>query len=258
MTSYGALCTEFYDLDKPLAPTEALAYYLGRAREVGGRILEPMCGSGRFLIPMLQAGVRVDGVDCAPAMLEACRRRANALGLEVELYAQGLEALALPHRYALAFVPAGSIGLIAEGPGFSAALTNLSAHLEPGAPLLLEVVNSVSENPDSRSGAATEDEPIHCEPRTVKCPDGATIAYSCVVSRSRAPEAISYAGTYEKREGGRLIARETEELVLSIRPAESLVAELLRCGFDSARVIRGPEAAFLEGSGCTLIEARAG
>ena len=52
MSAYGSLCTEFYDLDKPSAPADALAFYVARARKVGGRILEPMCGSGRFLLPM--------------------------------------------------------------------------------------------------------------------------------------------------------------------------------------------------------------
>ena len=68
MEAYGSLCTEFYDLDKPAAPAAALAYYLDRARDAQGRILEPMCGSGRFLIPMLRAGLPIDGVDASRAM----------------------------------------------------------------------------------------------------------------------------------------------------------------------------------------------
>ena len=39
---------EFYNLDKPNAPVGALSYYLDRARRTGGRVLEPMCGSGRL------------------------------------------------------------------------------------------------------------------------------------------------------------------------------------------------------------------
>jgi len=56
MAAYGSLCTEFYDLDKPSAPADALAFYVERARKAGGRVLEPMCGSGRFLLPMSLAG----------------------------------------------------------------------------------------------------------------------------------------------------------------------------------------------------------
>jgi hypothetical protein len=53
MSSYGSLCTEFYDLDKPNAPRDALDFYALKARAAGGRVLEPMCGSGRFLVPMV-------------------------------------------------------------------------------------------------------------------------------------------------------------------------------------------------------------
>ena len=57
MHTYGKLCTQFYDLDKPTAPPEALAFYLKHARQANGAVLEAMCGSGRFLIPMTQAFV---------------------------------------------------------------------------------------------------------------------------------------------------------------------------------------------------------
>ena len=50
MNSYRRLCTEFYDIDKPRPPDEAFAFYRGRAEQVKGPILEPMCGSGRFLL----------------------------------------------------------------------------------------------------------------------------------------------------------------------------------------------------------------
>lgn len=41
-TPYKALCTEFYELDKPFASKEALEWYLEYAKEANGPILEPM------------------------------------------------------------------------------------------------------------------------------------------------------------------------------------------------------------------------
>jgi hypothetical protein len=38
---YRVLCTEFYDLDKPFAPEDALQCYLQYAEEAKGPILEP-------------------------------------------------------------------------------------------------------------------------------------------------------------------------------------------------------------------------
>ena len=40
MSSYGTLCTEFYDLDKSNAPPHALDFYTLRVRAAGGRVLE--------------------------------------------------------------------------------------------------------------------------------------------------------------------------------------------------------------------------
>ena len=71
MNSYRKLCTEFYDLDKPAPPPEALALYRTYARQASGCILEAMCGSGRFLLPLLAEGYAVEGVDTSPNMIRA-------------------------------------------------------------------------------------------------------------------------------------------------------------------------------------------
>ena len=141
MSSYGKLSTAFYDLDKPAAPPDAVAFYLDRARSSNGPVLEPMCGSGRFLLPLLQAGVAVEGVDASPEMLAACRRRAEAFGLRATLDEQSLEILSLPRRYGLAFVPAGSLGLIHPRASIRACLRALRRHLSRGATLLVELVD---------------------------------------------------------------------------------------------------------------------
>lgn len=39
---YLDLCTQLYEISKPTAPEEALAFYKSYADEAGGAILEPM------------------------------------------------------------------------------------------------------------------------------------------------------------------------------------------------------------------------
>ena len=70
---YSQLCAEYYDLDKPSAQSDALVFYMKYVAEAKGRILEPMCGSGRFLIPIMEEGIEIDGFDVSPHMLDACR-----------------------------------------------------------------------------------------------------------------------------------------------------------------------------------------
>lgn len=247
MTAYGELCTEFYDLDKPVAPPDALAFYVDRARTAGGRVLEPMCGSGRFLLPMVQAGLTVEGVDSSSAMLDACHRRASDLGLAVSLYRLDIESMTLPHRYGMAFVPSGSIGLVTIDAALRRVLNGLHSCLQPLGTLLLEVMD-IGELADNLS------EHVH---RTVTCPDGATISYRCLASRLRNPEAVLFSGTYHKRQGNRQIAIESEELLLREYRLDELAETLIDCGFRVLKVVTSAELGFLAEGGCHLIEARA-
>lgn len=50
---YGSLCTEMYELLHEKAPLDELNFYLSYA-EKGKKILEPPCGTGRFLVPFLK------------------------------------------------------------------------------------------------------------------------------------------------------------------------------------------------------------
>lgn len=64
-----------YDLMVPRDPILE-RFYVGTARERGGRVLDPACGSGRLTIPLAQAGLEVVGGDLSPEMLARARRHA--------------------------------------------------------------------------------------------------------------------------------------------------------------------------------------
>lgn len=245
MAAYGSLCTEFYDLDKPAAPAAALAFYVQRARKADGRVLEPMCGSGRFLVPMSLAGLPIDGVDASPAMLEACRFRLRELSARPGLYLQDLTRLELPHRYRMAFIPSGSIGLITDEAELHAALSRVCAHLEPDSPLLLEVVDSPSESHG----------PTDLEPRAVLCADGSSITYTCCASHSTPPGTICYSGTYTRHDGTCVVETEDEELFLRLYDPQELCRMLEDCGFKATAVSDASALPFLSDSGCALVEA---
>jgi len=52
------------------------------------RILEPFCGTGRILIPLLADGHKVAGIELAPAMLARAIAKASALGEEARRRAE--------------------------------------------------------------------------------------------------------------------------------------------------------------------------
>lgn len=248
MSAYGPLCTEFYDLDKPHPPEDAISYYLARARDCGNPVLEPMCGSGRFLIPLLAAGIDVHGVDNAPSMLAACRKRALALGLKLPvLYEQALEKLSLPHSYRMALVPAGSIGLIDSDEKLAIVLRALRNHLQPGALLLLELLTPRPENTQARA----------LQPRILQVDPETTLSYHCHEHVISAGHIVRYDGVYERRHGGNVVAHEEETLFLRIRTPAELTKLLLMSGFVKASVIRNPEYGWLHDNHALLIEAMA-
>lgn len=72
---YGRLCAETYEVLHAEAPEDELAFYLSYAH-AGDKILEPMCGSGRFLIPFMERGFDITGIDLSEEMLSALYRKA--------------------------------------------------------------------------------------------------------------------------------------------------------------------------------------
>lgn len=106
--------------------------------EAGQPALDAACGTGRLLIPYLQAGLDVDGSDISPDMLELCRERSEREGLKPpSLYAHAMHELHIPRRYRTIFV-CGGFGLGGHREHDTEGLRRLYEHLEPGGVLLLD------------------------------------------------------------------------------------------------------------------------
>ncbi len=139
---YRALCAEFYELDKPNAPKDALECYLQYAKEAKGPILESMCGTGRFLIPLLEHGYDVTGFDYSPYMLDVCRRKCKEKGLNPSLQEATFETFYLidsPRLYDLIFIPSGSFGHLITPEKIKEALTFIAGRLIRGGKFVVEI-----------------------------------------------------------------------------------------------------------------------
>jgi SAM-dependent methyltransferase len=111
--------------------------YFRRFVEQGEPALDVACGTGRLLVPYLQAGLDVDGCDVSPDMLRHCREAAERYGLSPDLYAQAMHELDVPRRYRTIFV-CGGFGLGSSREQDEEALRRFHAHLEPGGLLVLD------------------------------------------------------------------------------------------------------------------------
>lgn len=138
-TTYGNLCSMFYDATKTYAPEREVSFFASFIEEKPGRVLEAMSGSGRLQIPLIQRGYSVDGVDNSEIMLNRCRQRCAHLGLNPELYEQSLENLDLPHQYTTVTIAVGSFQLIVEHKKAVQALKNIRKHMVKDGNLLLDI-----------------------------------------------------------------------------------------------------------------------
>lgn len=136
---YGRVRAEGYDIGTE--QQTLIDFYLDAWRRAGQPmpVLEPMCGTGINLIPFLEAGAVIDGVDASPAMLAQCRKKCAASGLQPNLYEQFLEAMALPRQYAFVFIPGASFGHLYDKAVAQMCLQRLAEHLLPGGLLVLDV-----------------------------------------------------------------------------------------------------------------------
>jgi SAM-dependent methyltransferase len=136
---YGSIAAEIYDLDKPFGALPDTAFHLEGLAQVDGPILEPACGSGRTLVPLLQAGHDVTGFDDSPEMLARCEARCAEAGFAPQLSRQRFEDFTYPSRFAAIVVPVGSFTLIDDFETSLAVLRRFHDHLHPGGVVVLDI-----------------------------------------------------------------------------------------------------------------------
>jgi hypothetical protein len=135
---YLNLCTQVYDLSKPSPPKKQYEFYRKYLTKANGLILEPMCGTGRFLLPFISEGFKVHGFDGSQHMLDALYKKTEEKNLKVNVW-QGLaEDFHKKERYKLIFIPDGSFGLITNIQAVKTALKKFYDNLTEDGVLVFE------------------------------------------------------------------------------------------------------------------------
>lgn len=202
---YGKLCTEFYDNDKPFATDQEIAFY-GQFFRKDQLILEPMCGSGRLLIPMLEAGYKLHGLDNSPYMLANCKERLKQHNLHTEIFEQSVTELNLTQKYDGIIIPFGSFQLLYPRAVAYEALVNLHYHLKPGGKIVFDLfIPWEAMYLDGEEGRS--------EKSTI-LPNGSIIVHK---SHSKANKFEQYStshSTYEKIIDGKVTTKEEDSMHL--------------------------------------------
>jgi SAM-dependent methyltransferase len=107
MSTYDPFA-RYYDADFR-GYTEDVPFYRELARRAAGPILELMCGTGRVLLPLVEAGHQITGVDISPAMLAIAREHLDEAGLSATLIEGDVRSVDLPAQsFSMAFVAVNS------------------------------------------------------------------------------------------------------------------------------------------------------
>jgi SAM-dependent methyltransferase len=129
---------ELYDLAAP-ANLLADAFYLDEARRRRGAVLDLASGTGRFSIPLAQAGIEVVGGDISPAMLTQARRRAAEVPINIPFLQMDMRDFDLPdHRVGLIFIAANSILHLQQDSDFRRCFRAIARHLAPGGAFVFD------------------------------------------------------------------------------------------------------------------------
>src|SRR5512147_2571814 len=102
---YRRLHAEWYELvSASMGPSKEVDFLAAKIKALGQPALELGSGTGKILIPLLQQGLDVVGVDTSEDMTARCLAACEAKNLKAEIHEQSMVELNLPRRFRLIFL----------------------------------------------------------------------------------------------------------------------------------------------------------
>jgi SAM-dependent methyltransferase len=116
-----------------------IPYWVETAKTAAGPVLEIACGTGRILLPILKAGVAVEGIDASPAMIARLKAKAAAAGLAVRAETADMRGFEMGRRYARIICGFNGFAHCETTGDQLACLRSSLEHLEPGGALVVHM-----------------------------------------------------------------------------------------------------------------------
>ena len=223
---------------------EETAYFRRIIEQFGEPALDLACGTGRVLLPLLEAGLEVDGCDISADMLALCAERAAEAGFAPNLHRQTMHELDLPRAYRTIYI-CDSFGIGGNRAHDAEALRCCWRQLAPGGALVFNHYLPYNDAdlwgywlPDSR-GALPEDWPADDPARRRVLPDGDQLE---LATRHTSFDPLAQHMTLELRarrwRGGELVAEEYGTLLENLYFCQEILMLLAGAGFEDVAVTR--------------------
>ncbi len=225
--TYMNLATTVYDLDKPYPLAEAYAFYKQYLSESNGKILEPMCGTGRFLIPFLNDGHDIEGFDISSSMIKKLKETAIKNNLEASVKISDFDNFVTHEKYSLIFIPSGSFGLF----------TNES--------IAMHCLEKIRDWLDHEGKVVFEVETLKAKPTEI----GRWFSKMYIVNQNEKimtsyfnqpviNDIVSVICKYEHIDNGKLTSTEIEEISFKLYDPIKLLKTLQKIGFSKTKLIK--------------------
>jgi len=104
----------------------------------GQPVLDLGCGTGRLLLPLMSAGVEIDGCDISGDMLHHCSQKAANLNLKPCLFQQPMHTFDIPRKYRTIYI-CDAFNLAGSRDNGLETLRRCFAHLHDGGALILNI-----------------------------------------------------------------------------------------------------------------------
>ena len=219
---YGSLCTEMYEALHPAAPEDELGFYLSYARR-GQRIFEPLCGSGRFLVPFLERGFDVGGMDSSEEMLAKLKEKAPDAQVVCATVEEWQPAAG---KFDYLFITSGSLSLFTDADACRAVLRKVRGALRTGGVFAFAVDTVAAREPDSAGyevGAS------------VKTAEGLDLILKSKYRYDEATRTQFSPGIYELYDGDRLLRSEPMDFQTHLYGPDEMDRLLREAGFSQVR-----------------------
>ncbi|MWC27372.1 methyltransferase domain-containing protein [Paenibacillus sp. MMS18-CY102] len=134
---------KWYDADNRAVVQADIPFYIDRAQQLGGNVLELACGTGRITIPLAEAGIPVTGLDYSPHMLEVLHGKLQSKPQRTKEHVRTIQgdmtSFTFPEAYSLIFIPFRSFQLLENDEQALQCLNNIACHLDDNGQFILNV-----------------------------------------------------------------------------------------------------------------------
>ena len=219
---YGSLCTKMYEILHAEADKEELDFYLSYANKED-KVLEPLCGSGRFLIPFMEKGYDIEGMDLSKEMLdELVKKRSDAVVFE-----SSIEEFNTTTKYDYIFIPSSSVSLFTNIEDCKKNLSKMKSLLNTNGRFVFGV--------ETMKGRV-EDTEEYKVVRTVNTEEGYELLLKFKYSYDEEKQIQYCPSIYELYDKDTLLQQETMDFQIRLYQLGEMDALLKEVGFTSIKV----------------------